>query len=221
VIRRFALALAALALPVLANAADDLQLDFAVHFAKSKTTFDYANGASADTTIQQIRVSWYERFAPGLEIGMFGGSTYLTQTNNTVTAGLEPDGYHAGIGLRSVLWEAAPLQLIARATYTYQRVQHEDANQSVTLSWHQPELYLGASVAATNRLRVYGGATWGAIDGQERVTGAAARTTDFDRNQSGGGFFGLELIVERDGYIGVETHAGATRGGEIYFKKSF
>lgn len=220
--------IAALVMPTLAIAAgpppvstDERSLDFALQLAKTKTVVEYANGTSADTTIQWIGITWYERFTPRFELGLYGGHAFLTQTGNTATAGLEPDGYYAGIGVRGVLLETSALQLFVHTTYTYQRAKHDGNGQSVTLAWDEPRVQLGVALAPVGRLRVYGGAMWGTIDGQERATGASARTTDFERHNRSGGFFGFDLAVERDGYIGIEAHPGFERGGEIYFKKRF
>jgi hypothetical protein len=75
--------------------------------------------------------------------------------------------------------------------------------------------------ALTKKLRLYGGGSYGYIDGTERDSGTVNRTTDFRRDSRVGGFLGLDLNVESDGYIGIEARAGLTRGGEIYFKRSF
>ena len=215
-------------MPTLAMAAgpppistDDKSLDFALQFAKAKTVFTYSNGVSADTTLQWIGITWYERFAPRFELGLYGGRALLTQTGNTATAGLEPHGYYAGFGFRAVLLETSALQLFLHATYTYQRVEQDNNGQSITLLWDEPRVQLGAAFAPIGRLRVFGGGAWGSLEGQERVTGALAQTRDFERRGRSGGFFGLDLAVERDGYIGIEARSGIERGGEIFFKKRF
>lgn len=220
--------IAALAMPTCAIAAglppvagDEKSLDFALQFAKTKTVVASTHGVSADTTIQWIGITWYERFTPRFELGLYGGHAFLTQTGNPATAGLEPNGYYAGIGVRGVLWEPSALQLYAHATYTYQRVEHSADGQSLALTWDEPRVQFGIAFAPIGGLRVYGGAMWGAVDGQERVTGSSARTTDFERHDRTGGFLGLDLAVERDGYIGIEARSGIEHGGEIYFKKRY
>lgn len=220
--------IAALVMPIPALAAgpppaaqDEKSLDFALQFAKAEQKFAYTDGTSADTTTQWIGITWYERLAPRFELGIYGGHTFLTQTGNPATAGLEPDGYYAGIGARGVLLDISALQLFAHATYTYQRVEHNGSDRSVTLAWDEPRVQLGAVLAPIGQLRVYGGAMWGTIDGRERVTGLTARTTDFKRHDRTGGFLGLDLAVDRDGYVGVEARSGIERGGDIYFKKRY
>ena len=36
-----------------------------------------------------------------------------------------------------------------------------------------------------------------------------------------GGFLGLDLNVDADGYVGIEAKTGVTRGAEIYFKRRY
>jgi len=218
----------ALALPTFAHAAgpppgatDNRTLDFAVEFANSKSVFHYKDGTSADTTLRSLGVTWYERMSPRVELGLYGGHAFLAQTGNVTTAGIEPDGYYAGIGVRAVLAQTRPLQLFFHATYSYQRVSKNDSLQSVTLSWDQPQAQLGVAFAPVGPLRAYGGISWGRIDGQERATGTTTRTINFETRRHSGGFAGLDFAVEQDGYVGMEAHAGLDRGAEIYFKKRF
>jgi hypothetical protein len=222
------LALSALLCPLLCAAAETLPddgarekwLDFGVVFSKNKTQFDYADTSIA-TTVETISLHWYERVAPRWDIGLHGGYSFLTQTDYALTAGLEPRGYHAGVGIRGTLWEMAAGELFLNASYLYHRLNHDEGTQSITLSWYQPEVRLGFVTRHIGRLRLLGGATAGAIDGQERAEGTIDRTLDFERDLRGGGFLGLDLTVERDGHVGIEIRNGVERGGRIYFTSSF
>jgi hypothetical protein len=200
---------------------DPKQLGVAIRFAQYKTTFDYSGAPAADTTVKWIGVTWYERVAPRLELGLYGGYSFLTQTGNSVTAGIEPDGGHVGIALRGPLAETERLQLYLDGSYTYQKVDHAGATQSVALSWYEPQLRLGLAFTPPGRVRVYLGGVGSYLEGQQRVTGTAPATTNFERGRRRGGFLGLDLTVDRDGYIGLEARTGLERGGEIYFKKRF
>lgn len=211
--------------PVLANAAstsgaEERPLDLALSLGKFKTTFDYAGGASIGTTVEFIEVNWYERFAEGLEIGLHAGKAFVTQTDRGATAGLEPDGYQAGFGIRATFLPTFWAQPFINATYIYRRVTHDDTNQSVTLTWSEPTVTFGVA-SEWKRLRLYGGGIWSAVDGRERTTGITPSTNDFDAAARVGGFLGVELAVEQDGRVGVEVFSGTTRGVEISFKKRY
>ncbi|OGI46806.1 MAG: hypothetical protein A2151_00890 [Candidatus Muproteobacteria bacterium RBG_16_65_34] len=221
------LLLACLGLPVLALAAgpppphgDNRNYDFALQLTDSKAVFHY-DATPIDTAVQWIGVTWRERFGAQMELGLLGGHSWVTQTQNPATAGFGLDGHHAGISLHLTLLDAENATLFFAADHVYQNVDHRGATQSVTLEWSETRVRLGAVLAPGERLRLYGGADYGRIEGKERVTGDTPRTTEFDHPPAGGGFAGLDLNVDRDGYIGVETWSGLSRGGKIYFKRRF
>lgn len=195
-------------------------LDFSLRFARLKTPLDYADRRN-DGTSRWIGVSLREKAGNRVTLGMYGGYAYLTQTNNPLTAGLELDGYHAGFTLHAVLLSAARATLYGAVDYRYQKMDHKDENQTIVISWAQPQAQLGATVSLTGRWRLYGGGNYGYIDGEERASGTVDHTLGFERGARSGGFVGLDLNVDTDGYVGVEARSGVDRGGEIYFKRRF
>jgi hypothetical protein len=211
----------------LANAAaptpgmNEQSFDFALSFGRTKTEFAYSDSSKANSTIEFVEISWYERVAPGIDIGLHLGKTFLDQTGRSTTVGVEPDGAHGSVGLRATLFETSWVQPFMHALYTYRRVENNDNGQSVVLSWYEPQVRLGVITLPWNRLRVYGGASWSSIDGRERIKGATPSTTDFERKSAVDGFFGVDLAVEESGFVGVEARAGDNRGVEFYFRKRY
>jgi hypothetical protein len=216
-----------LAVPALALAAgplipadEDKTMDFSLRFASAKAPFDYGS-QEYDTTNRWIGLSWREKAGERLTLGLYGGYAYVTQSNNPVTAGVQLDGFHAGFSLHGILYGGRRVSLFYAGYYTYQKVDHKGETQTVVIDWTEPRAQLGAIVAVTRRLRFYGGGNYGSLDGEERVSGTINRTTDFSRAARAGGFLGMDLNVENDGYVGIELKAGLTRGGQIYFKRSY
>lgn len=216
-----------LVFPLLVQAAGPLipedgaqTLDFSLRFAGEKAPFDYG-GQTHDTTSRWIGVSWREKASERLTLGMYGGYTYVTQTDNPITAGIQLDGFHAGFSLHGILLDRPRVSLYYALAYTYQKVDHKSATQNVVIDWFEPQAQLGAIVTLTKSLRLYGGGSYGYIDGEERASGTVNHTTNFSRNSRAGGFLGLDLSVEPDGYVGIEAKTGLSRGGEIYFKRSY
>ena len=225
--RQLVLGCLLLAIPVLAQAAGplipasaDKTVDLSLRFASAKAPFDYG-AQHYDTTSRWIGLSFREQTSERLTLGMYGGYAYVTQTGNPVTAGIELDGFHAGFSLHGILYAGRRTTLFYAGYYTYQKVDHKGDTQTVVMDWAEPQAQLGAIFIVTPGLRLYGGGSYGSIDGEERVSGTINRTTDFSRSARAGGFAGLDLNVETDGYVGVEFKAGLTRGGEIYFKRSY
>jgi hypothetical protein len=192
--------------------------EFTVLIGRERTVFE-SDIRSSPTTVRRVGISWREQFGPRVAIGLFGGYTSVTQTGNPLTAGLKLDGYHAGISLHLALLQTERVRLFIAGDYAYQDVDRTGGEQSVALEWYELRARLGAAVALAPRVQIYGGGSYGHIDGQERVTGAVNGTTDFERRARYGGFLGLNFNVEPGGYVGVEAWSGLGRGGKIYFEK--
>jgi hypothetical protein len=195
-------------------------LDFSVRFARHKIPLEYGN-RTQDSSSRWLGISLREKAGERITLGMFGGYAFLTQTNNPVTAGIELEGYHAGFSLHGLLIEGQRLSLYSSVEYIYQKVDHKNDLQTVVIDWALPRAEIGVMAKLARHWRFYGGGTYGKIDGEERASGSINQTLSFERGAMSGGFIGLDLNVETDGYIGIEARLGLVRGGEIYFKRRF
>jgi hypothetical protein len=224
---RFAVFWLLMTLPVLVEAAGpltpddrDVGPDLSLRFARAKMPLDYGDRAY-DNTSRWIGLSLREKAGQRVTLGMYGGYAYVTQTGNPVTAGMELDGFHAGFSLHGVILESRRALLFYAFDYTYQKVDHKGDTQTVVIDWSQPQAQLGAIISLTQNFRFYGGGSYGRIDGEERASGTVNRTTAIGRDARGGGFLGLDLNTDPDGYVGIEIRSGLIRGGEIYFKRRY
>lgn len=215
-----AVPLAEAAGPPLPDNHDPSALDFSLYFARFETPLDYA-GRNNDTRTRWIGVNLREKAGTRITLGMYGGYAYLTQTNNPLTSGLELDGYHAGFSLHAVLWETDRAMLYGAVDYTYQKAEHKTDTQTVTIDWVLPRAQIGAVLTLTEKWRLHGGGNYAKLDGEERASGAVNYTLNAGRGARAGGFLGLDMSVETDGYVGIETRSGVDRGVEIYFKRRF
>jgi len=199
----------------------DRTMDFSLYFTRSKAPFDYSDGHTYDTTSRWIGLEFREKVAPSLMLGMHGGYTFVTQTANPLTSGMELNGYHFGLSLYGAFFESGRASLYYAFDYTYQQVENSNDSQSVTIEWSEPTAQLGASIMLSSQLRLYGGGGYGRINGEERASGDVSHTTDFSRSARALGFLGLDLNLGPNGYIGVEAGTGLTQSAEIYFKRSY
>ena len=213
--------------PVLAEAAGPLTPDdrvagpdISLRFASARMPLNYG-GRTYDTTSRWIGLSVREKASRSVTLGMYGGSAYVTQSGNPLTAGIELDGFHAGFSLHGVMIENRRVSLFYALDYTYQKVDNTDAAQTVVIDWSQSQAQLGAIAALTQNFRLYVGGSYGRLDGEERASGTINQTTDISRDARVGGFLGLDLNTDPDGYVGIEVRSGLTRGGEIYFKRRY
>jgi len=211
-----------LILPALAEATGPLfphdhhsTLDFSLRLARTKVPLDYGNRTN-DTASRWLGVSLREKAGKRVTLGMYGGYAWLTQSNNPVTAGAELNGYHAGFSLHGILLEGQRGSLYGALDYTYQKVDHKSDVRTVVIDWAQSQAQLGVVLTLAQKWRLYGGGSYGKIDGEERASGSVNHTLTFVRGARSGGFLGLDLNVEPDGYVGIEAWSSLTRGAEIY-----
>jgi hypothetical protein len=198
----------------------DRPVDFALRFSQHDFDFDYGT-SRVDTSVERIGVSWRERFGERLQLGLIGGYSWLTQRNNAPTAGRELNGYHAGFSLDLELLRVADIDAFVNALYIYQRVDADDGSQRVVIATREPEARVGAGYTFANRVRAYGGLRAGRIEGEQRLSGTLNETRAIDETRKTGGFAGVELKLENDGYVGATAETGADRRVALYFGRRF
>lgn len=222
--KRLALILALLAAPVGADDRmhpySDRPLDFALTLSNRSYDLNYGD-SKVDTSVDRITASWRERYGEHLQLGLFGGPAYLTQTNNSATSGRQLNGYHAGISLDLDLMRTQWVDAFFSAVWLYQKVDHDDGAQQVVIATREPSARLGAGVSIAPNVRAYGGVRYGSIRGEQRVSGTLNETRTVRESEQAGGFVGLELTLDRDGYVGLAGESGIDRGVRISFGRRF
>lgn len=196
-------------------------LDFALVISENKTRLNHGS-TDVNTKIQRIGVAWQELYGERLRLGLLGGYSFVTQTGNPASAGLELDGYHAGIAFNADLIQRQRFTIFFAGAYVYERTKDERSAQSVDLSWSVPSARLGALVRLNEWVQLTGGMQYSYLEGRERVRGATNQTLDIDRRHETGWFVGLTLTVDANGgYVGISGQSGVERGGAIYFGRRF
>jgi len=196
-------------------------LDFALYVGHADIRFAYP-AADVDTAIRRIGVGWREHYGERLRLGLFGGYSFVSQTGNAPTAGLDLDGYHVGVSFDLDLLQRRPFAIFAGASYMYERAKQEDATNHLRLTWTAPTVRVGALIRISETLRLTGGGQYGYVEGEERLRGSVNQTSRIERRHETGGFAALELTVDAQrGYVGIAGYSGAERGGTIYFGRQF
>ena len=198
----------------------DRPLDFSLSLSQHKLSLDYGSNP-IDTSVDRIGVAWRERFGERLQLGLAGGYSYLTQSNNPPLAGKELNGYHAGFLLDLELLAYARAGVSLHGSWLYQKVDHDDGMQQAVISWREPSARLQAHATLGGNVRVYGGARYGIIDGTQRLSGTLNETRAVTQTERFGGFVGVELLLEGNGYLGAATAGGPDRRTSIYFGRRF
>jgi hypothetical protein len=198
----------------------DRPLDFALHLSNADIPIDDGTSVAA-TEVQRIGITWRERYGQHLQLGFLGGASYLTQRNNAATAGLELDGYHAGLSLDIDLYDDARANLQLSATYLYQRVDSDRPNQRVVIAWREPSARFTAGVALGGRLWASAGVRYGGIDGEQRLSGTVNQTRDVERRATTGSVAELELKLDDNGYVRLTAMSGMERSVALHFGRRY
>ena len=173
-----------------------------------------------DTTVRWIGAGWREAFGPA-QIGLRFGYTFVTQNDNPNTAGLELDGYHAGISLAFDIVRYAQGRLFVSTDYLYQAVKHEGISRTVEMTWYDPRVTVGLYHGLSREVYVLVGASYGRTNGEERVNNGVVTTVrDFSRHDTGS-LLGFDIVDGNKGTVGFVLRTGLDRGGSIYFKRLF
>lgn len=194
--------------------------DFSLSVSHHRLDLNYG-GTSVDTTVDRIGVAWRERFGERLELGLAGGYSFLTQSNNPPLAGRELSGYHAGFLLDLDLLTYARGRLSLHGAWLYQKMDDDNGTQQIVISWREPSATLRASARISDALDVFGGIRYGVIDGTQRLEGTINETREISQTDRSGGFAGVQLNLEDNGYLGVTTATGIDRYTSIYFGRRF
>lgn len=199
----------------------EAKLDFALRLSRYKTTFDYGT-LDARSTLEEITTSWRYRINKHLQIGFIAGYSSLSQRNNPPTAGLDLDGWHAGIGLHFNLLHSKYVDLVFSTDYTFNDLSGDATNgDGVDIEWAKSRALIGLNVRVGKRVQLYGGGITNRIDGEQRQTGTVNQTLDFKHDRTSGSFVGLDIDLGRQGFFGVEIQSGETKGIGFYFKRFF
>ena len=195
-------------------------VDFALSLSHHRLDLDYG-GTAIDTAVDRIGIVWRERFSERLLLGLAGGYSFLTQSNNPPLAGRELSGYHAGFLLDLDLFTYRRGSVSLHGAWLYQKMDDDNGTQQVAISWREPSVVLRASLKVGDALVAYGGARYGTVDGNQRLSGTINETREISQTNRGGGFIGLQLNLEDNGYIGATAATGFDRYTGIYFGRRF
>lgn len=195
------------------------RVDFGLGFSRATSDLSY-DQTKISTTVRWISVSWNEPFGERLRLGLHGGYSTLSQTNNPATVGTSLSGHHAGISAELTLARWTQARIYAGARYTYQQVDGATTNQTTEIEWNQTRADLGAVVRVAESLRLFGGVDRGRIDGEERTSGALTSTRPFRADETGV-YGGLSVLDRNAGAVSVVWRSGIERTVGFAFRRQF
>ena len=195
-------------------------LDFALHL--SRLDIPLSDGRQEiNTTVKHLGVVSFDMSQQTLQPGLGVGYAYTSDSQQSVTAGMELQGFYIAPALRGVVLDGQSLNVTLTATYLYQRVKDNNADQTVTLEWQQPQLDLELEYRIGGQISLLLGGQYGRIDVDEKLSGNVDQTVTLQSGPTLGYRAGLDIDVGGDGHVGMLIHRAMGDGVEIYFQQQF
>ncbi|MFL6624372.1 MAG: hypothetical protein ACJ8NR_17420 [Sulfurifustis sp.] len=182
-------------------------------------TLDYGSGR-VDTKVADITLIFDGHHGERWRSNIFGGLSYLTQTDNPSTGGLYASGIHAGASADVYLVKSTHFDVFLHTALLFRELDPDDGRQRVTIETTELDARVGASTTLGN-VRAYAGRRYGRIEGEQRVSGTTNETRDFHETRRTGNFAGLELPVQGRNYVGVMAESGVDRNIAVYYGRMF
>lgn len=195
-------------------------LDFALHLSRLETSLNDGQQA-IDTTVKQLGIVSFDIGQQTLQPGLAVGYAYVSDSNQSATAGMELQGFYIAPALRGVLIDGQRFTATLTGTYLYQRVKDSNTDRAVTLEWQQPQVDLDVKCRITRQIGLLLGGQYGRIDVDEKITGSIDQTLTFNTGPTLGYRAGLEFDLEGNGQVGMLLHRAIGDGVEIYFQRQF
>jgi len=199
----------------------DRPVDFALVLGHSEVRLRYDDATVHKASVDRLGIALTQYLSPALQGTLAAGYEGMTQSDNPDLAGQSPSGYYGALALRGTLFSGAHLDTALSVHYSYHRLEATPTDQDITLTWHQAWTELVAGLRPRPGLRLYAGARYGVIGGDQRLSGAVNRTTGFKQDRRTGYFGGLDWGVDRGGHIGVRVSGGQFLGVELSFARRF
>lgn len=194
---------------------------FNLHVERRDIDVDYNDGSGGDRLeVTRIGIAWFEAPIRGLQLGIEGGGQELQQSDRPATEGRELSGFYAAVTAASALPLGERLRLELDGRLGFSEVEDDDAT-TVELEWWSAAIRPAVAVLIGDAVTLRAGATAYWLDGDERVSGATARTTDLTEAATGGGFVGLDVHTGDGGRIGLRAEGGPVRALRLVFERRY
>lgn len=195
-------------------------LDFALQFSRLDTSLSDER-RSIKSSVKKIGIMSIDTSGQTLRPCLSLGYAYVSDNSQSLTAGMELQGFYIGPALRGVLIDTQRIRAMLTGTYLYQRVKDSNADHSVTLEWQQPQLDLDILWRATRQVEIFLGGQYGRVDADEKIRGTVNQTLTLHSGPTLGYRAGLEFDLGGDGQVGILLHRAIGDGVEIYFQRQF
>jgi hypothetical protein len=196
----------------------DTPLSFGVYVESIRS--DWLIGdREVDTDLLKIGFGFAEHFSSGLQAGLFGGYSGLTEQNNPVTEGIGQSGAHIGLLIRGFPYKGEHFEIDTGGTIAYQYVTGSRDQQDTETSWAEGLVY-AKGVLKFNAANLSAGANYQYINGTEKTSGLINRNSDIRAKDNASAMAGIDFKLG-GGIIGIHGEAGARNSFSLVFGRDF
>lgn len=215
---RILVALLLFTVPIAAVAGEYGNMDFSLQLSQSDLLLHY-DDLDHDTNLERIGIEVFDTTRPHLHYGFLAGSSRLTLDGDPLLAGLNLDGYYAGLALRGVFGQNPRLDV--QGQYLYQDVRDANTSRDVFITWHEWRAELQASLRLGSPLTALAGLGYVNLDAEQRITGDGARTRGLREQTGTEKRLGLELNVDSNGRVGLHIQRGVFDSVSLVFARRY
>jgi len=196
----------------------DYPIDFALTFSSSD--IDLREGSTHyDVDMKRINVSAFALENSNFQLGFNAGYNYLSLDNDALLAGINLDGYHAGLALRGHYGKDP--QLGFQADYRYQETRDDTETQSTTFNWNEWTMAVSGKVKLAQQLRLMLGVAYSEIDARRNTRGDIDDTLDMRLDSATQTQLELEWLIETGGRVSIALQSGAYQNLAFKFAQRF
>ena len=205
-------------LPSVAAAAHPEPFGFALMLERYEVRFAVPDRA-VNSVNEKIGITLWEPAQSEISLGLTLGQLFLSQSDYPTVAGRDFNGYFVDLSASRMFAEFGPTKYLGEVAYGYQ--QAADSRSEASVRWHTLRLGGGLRVQISRLLALSAAATYGALRGVDNTARPVQRTVKFEESTNLGATVGVELNVDRGGYVGLSVEAGARHGLSLNFARRY
>lgn len=195
-------------------------MEFSLMLSNHETFFAFSSG-HYKTLLKQWGINWYERFTPYFHVGLELGNMEMTQPGHTPLSSQYTSGEYAGVNLRLLPIDNSDFTLLFKINYRYNQTKGETTNQLTEFSWDETRLTGQAYFKPATYIHLFAAAEYRTLTGEQHDSGDITQIISFKESKQKGYRFGINIISNHTGTIGLERISGYNRGTQLYFSRKF
>jgi len=192
--------------------------DFSLLLASNNPDLQTDNN-KYDVSLDRISIEIFTLIEPQIQFGFISGSSNLSFDNDPASTGINLNGYHAGLAMRSTAGDNP--QIGFHATYIYQQTKNKTARQTVALDWHEWAASIFGKITLAQRLELNIGWAYYDVDARHRATGDINRIQNLKLASGSQERLEIAWLDRSNGRVGLTLQRGSYQQVVFRFSRKF